>query len=146
MSRLAGVWGFVMLNLINWRIYAYGALAALALSSTTYLIGHRNGTFSCNEKHLAAANKSGLAQLDTDLKAVQTQANTATAAGTALAKTEQSTNARTTKLTNEVIKNAPIYTHTDCKPNADVVRAWNAANSNPDLAPTTPTQRDDKLP
>lgn len=135
-----------MFKLINWRLYAYGALAALALSSTTYFIGHHNGTLACTEKHLAAANKAGLAQLDADLKAVQTQANTATAAGTALAKTEQSTNARTTKLTNEVIKNAPIYTHTDCKPNTDVVRAWNAANSGVDLAPTTATQRDDKLP
>lgn len=132
--------------MIKQTIIQYALGIAVVAIPCAFVWGYFSGKDACQIKSDLTTAKAETAQAQSNLQAVQTQTAKANSAGATLATQTQATQIRTQYLTKEVTKYVPTIINGLCIPDPDSVRAWNAANSGIDLAPTVTTERAPALP
>jgi hypothetical protein len=111
--------------------------------------GYFSGKSACQTQADLTTAKTETLQVQSNLSAVQTQAQKSNDAGTSLANTEQAVRVRTQTLIKEAVKNEKVNpVSSDCRIDPERLRLWNAANtaSVVDTAPTTAAERSVTVP
>lgn len=135
--------------MIKQTIIQYALGIAIVAIPCAFVWGYFSGKSACQTQADLTTAKTETLQVQSNLSAVQTQAQKSNDAGTSLANTEQAVRVRTQTLIKEVVKNEKVNpVSSDCRIDPERLRLWNAANtaSVVDTAPTTAAERSVTVP
>ena len=135
--------------MIKQTIIQYALGIAVVAIPCAFVWGYFSGKDACQTKADLTTAKTENLQAQSNLSAVQTQAQKSNDAGTSLANTEQAVRVRTQTLIKETVKNEKVnQISSDCRIDGERIRLWNAANTASliDTAPTVATERSAAVP
>lgn len=135
--------------MIKQTIIQYALGIAIVAIPCVFVWGYFSGKSACQTQADLTTAKTETTQAQSNLQAVQTQAQKSNDAGISLASTEQAVRVRTQTLIKEVSKNEKVNPmDSTCRIDPERVRLWNAANTASviDTAPPTAAERSVAVP